>query len=177
MRKALFLLVTAALASAVMAVTAKADVPRYQTQTATFTVTQPYGAVGQWQNLWTHHFTVTVNPCDGTFTGTAKQYYPGGSFYADETVTGSFSGAKVDLAATRAVDPVVWTLTGAPMDGSTVTLAATDPVVPWAVEMKVTQAQFTDLSHYRNHGDYVSQMGGGADAAHSCIGMPIVPAQ
>jgi hypothetical protein len=26
---------------------------------------------------------------------------------------------------------------------------------------------------YKNHGDYVSQMGGGDDAAHSCIGMPI----
>jgi hypothetical protein len=177
MRKALFLLATAALASAAMAMTAKADVPRYQTQTAEFTVTQPYGVVGQWQNLWTHNFTVTVNPCDGTFTGTAKQYDPAGAFYADETVTGSFSGGKINLTTTRIVEPVVWTLTGAPMDAGTTTLATTDPVVPWAVEMKVSQPQFTDLTHYRNHGDYVSQMGGGADAAHSCIGMPIVSAR
>jgi hypothetical protein len=28
-------------------------------------------------------------------------------------------------------------------------------------------------TNYRNHGDYVTQRGGGADAAHSCIGMPI----
>ena len=38
-------------------------------QTATFTVTQPAGAVNQWDNLWTHDYKVTVNPCDGTFDG------------------------------------------------------------------------------------------------------------
>ncbi len=39
-------------------------------------------------------------------------------------------------------------------------------------EVKVT-ANLTDSTHYKNHGDYVSSMGGGDDAAHSCIGMPI----
>jgi hypothetical protein len=28
-------------------------------------------------------------------------------------------------------------------------------------------------SNYKNHGHYVKAMGGGDDAAHSCIGMPI----
>ena len=28
-------------------------------------------------------------------------------------------------------------------------------------------------SEFKNHGAYVSSMGGGDDAAHSCIGMPI----
>ena len=28
-------------------------------------------------------------------------------------------------------------------------------------------------SDYKNHGDYVTSQGGGSDAAHSCIGMPI----
>jgi hypothetical protein len=28
-------------------------------------------------------------------------------------------------------------------------------------------------SNYKNHGEYVSSKGGGSDAAHSCIGMPI----
>jgi hypothetical protein len=28
-------------------------------------------------------------------------------------------------------------------------------------------------SNYKNHGDYVSSVGGGSDAAHSCIGMPV----
>jgi len=31
----------------------------------------------------------------------------------------------------------------------------------------------TTVSTYKNHGDYVSSMGGGSDAAHSCIGMPM----
>jgi hypothetical protein len=29
------------------------------------------------------------------------------------------------------------------------------------------------MSTFKNHGDYVSSQGGGDDAAHSCIGMPI----
>ena len=31
----------------------------------------------------------------------------------------------------------------------------------------------TATTDYKNHGQYVKAMGGGADAAHSCIGMPI----
>ncbi len=34
-------------------------------------------------------------------------------------------------------------------------------------------ATTADLTHFKNHGDYVSSQGGGSDAAHSCIGMPI----
>jgi hypothetical protein len=34
-------------------------------------------------------------------------------------------------------------------------------------------ATVTPINSVKNHGDYVSQVGGGADAAHSCIGMPI----
>src|SRR5436190_16975409 len=55
-----------------LAATASADVPRYQSQTATFTRDSSAGAVGQWDNVWTHDYKVTVNPCDGTFTGTGK---------------------------------------------------------------------------------------------------------
>ncbi len=29
------------------------------------------------------------------------------------------------------------------------------------------------MSNFKNHGDYVSSVGGGSDAAHSCIGMPV----
>jgi hypothetical protein len=156
----------------VVAGTASADVARYQTQTATFTVTQPYGAVGQWKDVWTHTFTVTVNPCDGSFTGTGKQYDNNNNQAYTEDVTGSFSGGKVNLTVTRN-DGVVWSLAYAPTNGSSVTLATTNPVVNWPVEMKVTLQQFTDLTHYKNHGDYVSSQGGGDDAAHSCIGMPV----
>ncbi len=30
-----------------------------------------------------------------------------------------------------------------------------------------------NMSSFKNHGDYVSSMGGDDDAAHSCVGMPI----
>jgi hypothetical protein len=167
--------VAVAAMSAFMVVgTSSADVARYQTQTYTFTAIQPYGAVGQWQNVWTHNFTVTVNPCDGTFTGTGKQYDNQGAFFADETVTGSFNGNTINLNVTRPSDNVAWSLTNAPTDDNTVTLATTDPVVPWNVEFKVSQPKFTGTSTFKNHGEYVSSMGGGDDAAHSCIGMPIV---
>ncbi len=39
---------------------------------------------------------------------------------------------------------------------------------------EASEPEFTATSNYKNHGDYVKTMGGGADAAHSCIGMPIV---
>jgi hypothetical protein len=32
----------------------------------------------------------------------------------------------------------------------------------------------TSVTTWANHGDYVTSTGGSADAAHSCIGMPIV---
>jgi hypothetical protein len=32
----------------------------------------------------------------------------------------------------------------------------------------------SQVSTYATHGNYVTSMGGGSDAAHSCIGMPIV---
>jgi hypothetical protein len=164
----------AAVAASMLVGTASADVARYQTQQATFTVTQPYGQVGQWQNLWTHDLTVTVNPCDSTFSGTGLQYDNNHNLSYHEDVTGSFnSDGTVNLTATRD-DGVVWSLASAPMDNSSVTLATTSPVVPWNIEMKVSPPKYTNLSSYKSHGGYVSSQGGGADAAHSCIGMPMV---
>ena len=51
-------------------------------------------------------------------------------------------------------------------------LATSTPVRPVAARV---QGQKTNVvsSNYRNHGEYVSSQGGGSDAAHSCIGMPI----
>ena len=45
-------------------------------------------------------------------------------------------------------------------------------MVPWALEFKVSKTMGAS-SNYKNHGEYVSSQGGGSDAAHSCIGMPI----
>ena len=44
----------------------------------------------------------------------------------------------------------------------------------WGQKQPITVAyDLTSSTSYKNHGECVSQMGGGADAAHSCIGMPI----
>ncbi len=151
---------------------ASADVARYQLETATFTATQPAGQVGQWASIWTHDFDVAINPCDGTFSGTAKQYYPGGAFYADETVTGTLGTNSISLTVVRATDPVTWSLTNA-LYTPFVNLATTVPAVDFPVEFKVTRPVIPLTSDYKNHGQYVKAMGGGDDAAHSCIGMPI----
>lgn len=37
----------------------------------------------------------------------------------------------------------------------------------------VTESHVTASTNFKNHGAYVSSVGGGSDAAHSCIGMPI----
>jgi hypothetical protein len=163
----------AAVAALMVVGTSSADVARYQAQTYQFNAIQPYGEAGQWASLWTHNFTVTVNPCDNTFTGTGVQYDNNMQRSYTEDVTGSFNDGTVNLNATRN-DGVKWSLNNAPTDNTSVTLATTTPVVPWQVEFKVSQPTLLDSTHYKNHGDYVSQMGGGADAAHSCIGMPIV---
>ena len=52
------------------------------------------------------------------------------------------------------------------------TLGTSTPVSPRALEVKVSADDRGDLD-FKNHGDYVSSQGGGSDAAHSCIGMPI----
>ena len=67
----------------------------------------------------------------------------------------------------------MYSLSNAPLDNSTVTLATSTPTAPWVLEFKVGATTPIASSHYKNHGDYVTSQGGGNDAAHSCIGMPI----
>jgi hypothetical protein len=147
---------------------------RYQANGLTITATQPYGQVGQFNSVWTHVFNVTFDSTvcgasTGSFSGTGIQYDNNGVQSNTEKVTGTVDAGKVTLNVVRD-DGVTWTLTNAPLDGSTVTLATTDPAVSWPVEFKVSA---TPVSDFKNHGDYVSSVGGGSDAAHSCIGMPI----
>ena len=159
-----------AIAGLVAPTIASASVQRYQTSDATFTLTQPAGSVGQWDSVWTHTINVHVNPCDNTFTGTGVETGPGQTLHED--ITGSFGDGTVSLTAHRE-DRVSFSLVNAPTDGTTVTLATSNPAVPWALEFRASNPTFSNISNYKNHGDYVSQAGGGADAAHSCIGMPI----
>ena len=172
----------ALLAGLTLAATASAEVPRYQIQTATFTVTEPAGAYDQWTNVWTHTYTVTLdNPCGlfprvGAFTGSAPaQVGPGGVTEGNgEAIVGTFNNdGTISFTATRAYDGRTWTLTNAPMDETTVTVAVTVPsVAPNEIDMKVGLPHFTSSS-FRNHGDFVKQAADRADAAHSCVGMPI----
>ena len=155
---------------------ASASVDRYQTQDATFTTTQPAGTYGQFDNVWTHKYTVNVNPCDGTFSGTGvetghDQFGPGNF---TETVKGSFNAdGTISLVNTRN-DGVIWSLDNIKTDNSTTTLATLiNPNIPSNLEFHATAPDFTNTSAFKNHGEYVSSQGGGSDAAHSCIGMPI----
>jgi hypothetical protein len=114
---------------------------------------------------------MTLNPCDGTYTGTGMGYDPSMNPWAPETIaSGSYANGEISFTAVGARG-FSWTLTNAPTDGTTV-LASTNPAVSWPVHARVTLQSVT-TSDYKNHGDYVSSVGGGSDAAHSCIGMPI----
>ncbi len=170
MRK-LIMLAIAVTALAIPSI-ASADTPRYQEQTATFTVLQPKDTVGQFGNVWRHEFSVTVNPCDGTFSGTAPTYANDAAIPTwTENVTGSFGNDSVSFLTDPIDGGATFQVTGAPYDKSVLA------VTTWTaniVEMKASKPEFTATSSYKNHGEYVKAMGGGADAAHSCIGMPIV---
>jgi hypothetical protein len=156
-----------AIPALVLAATASADVSPYQTQ-ATFTVTTPYTQGGQWNEVWTHNYTLTVNPEDGSFAGIGIQYDNNMEQTDTETITGTFAPGSITFAVRRDDDGVSWTLTDATY-GAAVTLADVKPGSP--IEMKVTNPVFTTPRVW-NHGDYVSQTGGG-DAARSCVGKPI----
>ena len=172
MKRWMFAAAIAAVAVVAFAPTASADVPRYQFETATFDVTQPAGTVGQWASVWTHEVTVTVNPCDQTFTGSATQYDPSMVQVYTETVTGSFGAGTISINFLRN-DGVRWSLTNALYEPF-VNIASSIPPVPWVLEAKVTAPEITTATDYKNHGQYVKEMG--SDVAHSCIGMPITNA-
>jgi hypothetical protein len=176
MKKLLLAMLTLALGAAAIgtSVASANGVARYQMQTTTITAIQPYGEVGQFVNVWTHTYNVTLNPCDSTFTGTGVQTDNLNVFYANETITGSFNANTVSYTATRSLDGLVYSLANAPLDFTTVTLATSNPSVPWALEFKVKATTPVNTTDYKNHGEYVAAQGGGSDAAHSCIGMPIV---
>ena len=176
MKKSILAVAVAALAvMAVAASVASAGGPpaRYQANGLTITATQPYGQIGQFNAVWTHVFNVTFDSAcsasTGSFSGTGIQYDNVGAQSYTEKVTGTVTAGKITLIAVRD-DGVTWTLTDAPLDGTSVKLATSTPSVSWPLEFKVGA---TATSSYKNHGDYVSSMGGGDDAAHSCIGMPI----
>ena len=136
---------------------------------------QPRAAFDQWDNVWQHDYTVTVQS-DGSFVGTGTQYNreapDAGS--VTETISGKFDSATNTVTFTAfqgSGGQTSYTLTNIKTDGEEVQAAVTVPVSPYGVvESKVTAPLFTtDL----NHGQYVSAAGGGKVAAQKCAGMPI----
>ena len=144
-------------------------------QSMTITAVQPEDRYHQWDDVWTHTYNVTLNPCDGSFSGTGSQVGDINGAYGTQTVTGHLDGNTVSLAATRD-DGINWTMSGPIGDALIAAVKNADGSVlstPDAIEFKVSKTTPIATTNYKNHGEYVSAMGGGADAAHSCIGMPV----
>ena len=158
MKKIILAVLVAAVASLAVASFASASVERYQMATG-LTVTATFNGV-----TYVHTYDLTSNPCDGTgsFTGT------GGipSLPLSETVNGTLDGQNITIhgAYLGNYNPgYTWDYSG-PLSGGNASdsMGQTVPLT-----FKVT------TSNFKNHGDYVSSQGGGSDAAHSCIGMPV----
>jgi hypothetical protein len=165
-----FIISGMAVAMLVIPSAASADVQRHQTQTATFTVKQPRGSTGQFNNIWKHDFKVTVNPCDSTFTGSGKVTDgQSNSTVWTEDITGSFGDNTVSFDTVPNAG-ATFGVTDAPYN---TTVFADSTWTQNVIEFRISTPVFTDTSNYKNHGQYVKAMGGGDDAAHSCIGMPI----
>ena len=133
-------------------------------------------------NVWTHDFTVTVNPCDGTFTGAGPTYRTTAARFAHgpRTITGSFNADGTDQLRHRARRSAARrsTVTDAPMTTPTVDVESR--------RGRPTSIEIDDLDsgvHRRhddpgtesvkNHGQYVKAQGGGKIAAQACAGMPL----
>ncbi|HEY6887308.1 MAG TPA: hypothetical protein VI300_05995 [Solirubrobacter sp.] len=170
-------LIISGMAIAMLALPAvsSANVERYQSQTATFTTTQPAGQFGQFDNVWTHNYTVTINPCDNTFSGTGVEsgQDQNGAATWTEKVTGTFNADGTTSLVNTRDDGVVWSLDNAKTGGSITLAKLIAPAIPSNLQFKVTAKKNTSTTDYKNHGEFVSQSADKNDAAHSCIGMPI----
>jgi hypothetical protein len=143
---------------------------RYQTQTATFSVLQPRNEVGQYNDVWTHNYKITINQCDNTFSGTGDvTANNAGPVVWTESITGSFGDGTVSFDTVPNAG-ATFDVQNAPYG---VSVIADSPWTQNIIEMTASKPVTTGTSDYKNHGDYVKAMGGGSDAAHSCIGMPV----
>ena len=154
MKKIILAIAVAAIATVAFVGSASASVARYQVATG-LTVNALNGA-------YVHTYDLNTN-CSGQFTGT------GGikSLGLDETIHGTLDGSgniAIHSDYQSYNTPFSFDYSGPLTGGGTYndSLGQTIPVT-----FTVT------MSDYKNHGDYVSSQGGGSDAAHSCIGMPV----
>jgi hypothetical protein len=170
MRKFILAALAASLAAlAIVPALASADVQRYQMETATLTADLGPNVVRD------HTYNITINPCDGTFTGTSDLASTGydetikGTLNNDGTVTFVAKYQPDSQAAYTGGQPYSWGMTDARLG------AQANMWDSWGENLPATASLSTPVNAttYQNHGQYVSSVGGGADAAHSCIGMPI----
>jgi hypothetical protein len=151
--------IVASLATLAVPAIASASVDRYQVETGTLTSHVAYGDLSS-----VHTYKVTINPCDNTFTGN-----DGSSRWAENeqitsgTINGSGSNADITFHATYP-SGYSWDVAsgGKGSDSENRTFQVTNVLTG-----------VTNSTNVKNHGEYVSSQGGGSDAAHSCIGMPI----
>lgn len=142
---------------------ASGGVARYQATTTDYTVSV--------LNTYIHDYVVVTNPCDGTMTVTSAQTQLNSGYYTTENVVFTVAGGVFSYTSTY-LGPYN---TGYSYSGSfnmAASLGAGGTPLSGSYTGTVTAVATT--TNYNNHGDYVSSMGGGADAAHSCLGMPIV---
>ena len=144
-------LILATTAIAVLAVPAlapalaSADVQRTQEATLTSTVNGTY----------VHTYNVDIT--GDSFTGTGSVVSNGATI--PETISGTINGKNISFNAAYTGSSYTWSSTGT---------TGTD-----SLHQQLTVSSQLTINDYKNHGAYVSSQGGGADAAHSDIGMPI----
>ena len=149
---------------------APGGVARNQVTTSTYNMAIGYG----------HTYNVVISPCNGgTVDASGWQWGAGDPAVhnPDETITATLSADGTMLTFNPAVyvggwdgSPYSWSGTF-PVAGGTFTVTDSNGGVYAGVAITRTS---TSVTTWASHGDYVSSMGGGDDAAHSCIGMPIV---
>ncbi len=117
-----------------------------------------------------HDWTIVTNPCDGSLWATGGQV---GGPTENITATLSTAGTMISFVSVYVGgwggSPYSW-WGSFPVGGGSFT--ATDSLGGIYPNILVTVPS-TSTTSYLNHGDYVSSVGGGAAAAHSCIGRPL----
>lgn len=117
-----------------------------------------------------HTFTIQLG-CGGVLSATG--YQDVNNPVEDITATLSSDMSYINISSVYVGgwggSPYSW-VGGFPVAGGTGT-AATSDGGNYSFDVVLLS---TGVSAYANHGAYVTAMGGGDDAAHSCIGMPIV---
>ena len=127
-----------------------------------------------------HHTFTIVFSCGGSLSASGWQWGANGDpnvHNPDETITATLSsdGTYINISSVYVGgwggSPYAWT-GGFPVAGGTGT--ATESQGAHTTYTFPVILVTTSATTWANHGAYVTASGGGDDAAHSCIGMPIV---